>query len=90
MDLWDWEGRALEQDYIWADDRRMTTFASALESADKLTLDEQEQLAATLQRRIAERRREELFQAVKEARAEHAAGKIKPASVSAIMKRIRA
>jgi len=68
----------------------MTTFASALESADQLTLDEQEELAATLQRRIAERRREELVQAVKEARADFAAGKIKPTSVAAIMKRIRA
>jgi hypothetical protein len=66
----------------------MTPFAAALETADRLPLDEQEELADTLRRRVAERRREELIAAVKEARAEFARGKIKPRSSAAIMKSI--
>jgi len=67
----------------------MTSYATTLDAADRLSLDEQEALAATLQRRIAEKRREELVVAVKEARADHALGTCKPASVAAIMQRVR-
>jgi hypothetical protein len=67
----------------------MTTFASTLDAADQLTLEEQEELAATLRRRIAERRRDELVQAVREARAEYARGRIKPASATEIARLIR-
>lgn len=67
----------------------MTTYATTLDAADRLSLEEQEELAATLQRRIAERRRAELVAAVKEARAEFAKGRCKPAGVGAIMQRIR-
>jgi hypothetical protein len=67
----------------------MTTYASMLDAADQLSLDEQEQLAATLRRRIAERRRAELVAAVREARAEFARGKCKPASPAAIARMIR-
>jgi hypothetical protein len=68
----------------------MSTFASTLDLADKLSLDEQEELSATLRRRVAEKRRAELIATVKEARAEFAAGKVKAASPSAIMKLVKA
>jgi hypothetical protein len=67
----------------------MTTYATTLDAADRLSLEEQEQLAATLRRRIAERRRAELIAAVREARAEFAGGKAKPASPAAIARMIK-
>jgi hypothetical protein len=63
----------------------MTAFAKALDSADKLTLDEQEELASTLQNRIAERRRAEVVQTVRESRVEFSKGGLKPASPAAIL-----
>ncbi len=68
----------------------MNTFASTLDLADKLSLDEQEELSALLQRRVAEKRRAELIAAVKEARDDFAGGKVKAATPSAIMKMIKA
>ena len=68
----------------------MTSYATTLDAADRLSLEEQEELAATLRRRIAEKRRAELVAAVKEARAELARGACKPASAGAIMQRVRA
>lgn len=68
---------------------RMSTFASTLDLADQLSLDEQEELSETLRRRVAEKRRAELIVAVKEARAEFAAGKIKAASPVTIMRMIK-
>ena len=68
----------------------MNTFASTLDLADKLSLDEQEELSALLQRRVAEKRRAELITAVKEARDDFAGGKVKAATPSAIMKMIKA
>jgi hypothetical protein len=67
----------------------MTSYATTLDAADRLTLEEQEELADTLRRRIAEKRRAELVTAVKEARTEFSRGGCKPASVGAIMQRIR-
>lgn len=67
----------------------MTTYASTLDAADRLSLEEQEQLAATLRRRIAERRREELVAGVREARTEFAKGRAKPMSAVAIAKLIK-
>jgi hypothetical protein len=68
----------------------MNTFASTLDQADKLSLDEQEELSALLQRRVAEKRRAELIAAVKEARDDFACGKVKAATPAAIMKMIKA
>ena len=68
----------------------VTSFATTLDAADRLTLEEQEELADTLRRRIAEKRRAELVAAVKESRTEFARGDCKPVSVGAIMQRIRA
>ena len=66
----------------------MNGYAHVLDSADHLSLEEQEQLAATLQRRIAEHRRAEIVAAVKEARADFAGGKVKPASPAAIFQKL--
>jgi hypothetical protein len=66
----------------------MKTFGQVLDSADELTLEEQENLVSVLQRRVAERRRAELIRDVKEARQEFKAGKVRPASVAEILKRI--
>ena len=63
-------------------------YAAALDSADRLSLEEQEQLAATLQRRVAERRRAEIVAAVKDARADFAGGKEKPASPATIFQKL--
>ena len=68
----------------------VTSFATTVDAADRLTLEEQEELADTLRRRIAEKRRAELVAAVKESRTEFARGDCKPVSVGAIMQRIRA
>ena len=63
----------------------MNTFASTLDLADKLSLDEQEELSALLQRRVAEKRRAELIAAVTEARDDFAGGKVKAATPASIM-----
>jgi hypothetical protein len=68
----------------------MTAFAKLLDSADHLPLEEQEELAETLRRRVAEKRRAELILAVKEARAEFARGRCKPATPAAILGKILA
>jgi hypothetical protein len=66
----------------------MTAFAKVLDSADHLSLAEQEALLETLGRRVAEQRRAELIATVKEARAEFAAGACKPATPATILKKI--
>lgn len=66
----------------------MNGYANVLDSADRLSLEEQEQLAATLQRRVAERRRAEIVAAVKEARTDFVDGKVKPASPAAIFQKL--
>jgi len=68
----------------------VTSFATTLDAADRLTLEEQEELADTLRHRITEKRRAELVAAVKESRTEFARGDCKPVSVGASMQRIRA
>lgn len=66
----------------------MSTFATLLEAASELSLDEQEDLLETLRRRLSAARREEILAAIKEGRAEFAAGRLKPESPAEIMKRI--
>lgn len=68
----------------------MSTFAAALEYADQLPLEQQEELAETLRRRIAEQRRAQIVLSVKEARKEFAKGTIKPRTAAEVMKLIRA
>ena len=67
----------------------MSTFAEIVDSADALSNDEQQTLIDILQARLRERRREELLKGIQEAEAEFSEGKIQPASVDEIMKRIR-
>lgn len=58
------------------------TFGQVLESADALSVEEQESLVSILQRR------RELVKAVKDARKELKAGRCRPASAGQIMKKI--
>jgi hypothetical protein len=68
----------------------MKTFGEVLESADGLSLEEQENLISILQHRLREQRRAELAKAVQEARRECQSGRCRPASPSDIMKKILA
>lgn len=68
----------------------MKTFAQVVEMADGLSLDEKENLVDIVQRRLAEQRRAELVEAVKQARQEHKSGRCRPASPKEIMKKILA
>lgn len=67
-------------------------FGELLEAADQLSLEEQANLVEVLQRRIAERRRDErrdeMVEEIAEARRDFAAGKIQPATPEAILKNI--
>jgi len=64
------------------------SFAELLDAADHLSLEEQADLVEILTRRISERRRDELAEEVREARADYAAGRCSPSSSSAILKNI--
>lgn len=68
-------------DYYW----RMKTFGEVLESADGLSLEEQENLITILQHRLREQRRAELAKAVQEARREFQGGRCRPAMPEAIL-----
>ena len=63
-------------------------FNAVLSSAAELSLDEQETLVHILQKRIHERRRQQLIKDVEEARAEYSRGEAKPATVEEIMREI--
>ena len=64
------------------------TFNEVLESADKLSLDDQETLLEVLHRRIIEHRREELSKEIGDAQKEFQEGKCKPTTPSDLMKEI--
>jgi len=68
----------------------MNTFGQVLESADQLPVDEQESLVTVLQHRVAEKRRAELIEAVKEARLQFKQGECRPASPREIVRRLLA
>lgn len=63
-------------------------FDQVLESADKLTPDDQEALIAILHRRLAEAGRMRVAADVQEARQEFAAGKCQPTTPDALMREI--
>lgn len=67
---------------------KVVTFNEILESADKLSLDEQETLTEVLHRRIIEHRRAELAKEIWEAQQEFKEGKCKSATPSELMKEI--
>ena len=59
-----------------------------LESADKLSLDEQETLTEILHRRLIEYRRAELAKEIQNAQQEYRQGRCRPATPSELMKEI--
>ena len=61
-------------------------FAEVLDAADQLSLDEQADLVDVLNRRIVERRRDQLAEEIQQARREYAAGQCKPATPDQIFK----
>ena len=67
---------------------KVMTFNKVLESADKLSLDEQETLTEVLHRRIIEHRHTELAKEIQDAQQEFKKGKCKPATPSELMKEI--
>ncbi len=64
------------------------TFNDVLESADKLSLDEQETLTEVLHRRLIEHRRAELAKEIQNAQQEFQEGSCRPATPSELMKEI--
>ena len=63
-------------------------FGEVLEAADQLSLEEQETLADILQRRVIERRRQELAADVRSARREYAAGSCEAVTADELMAEI--
>jgi hypothetical protein len=61
-------------------------FAEVLDAADQLSLDEQVTLVDVLNRRLVERRRDQLAEEIQQARREYAAGECKPATPEQIFK----
>ena len=68
----------------------MRLFAQTLDVIESLPANEQEDVLAVLQRRLAEHRHAELIATVKQSRKEFAAGKCKPAAVAAILRQAKA
>jgi len=65
-------------------------FAEVIEAADCLSEDEQETLLKVLQKRLAERRRLEVAEDIKEARLEHQRGETLEATPDELMDEILA
>lgn len=63
-------------------------FADVLEAAERLTAEEQEDLAAIIGRRLAERGRQRVVRDVAEGRQEFAAGGCRPVTVAELMDEI--
>ena len=67
----------------------MVNFSEIVDAADHLSVDEQQTLIEILQRRVAERNRDNLAEDVAEARKEFASGEAQSSSVADIMREIR-
>lgn len=65
-------------------------FGEVLEAADQLSADEQKELAAILNRRLAEAARHRVAEEIKEARQEFAEGRCVPATPAELMREISA
>jgi hypothetical protein len=63
----------------------MAIFSEVVDAADRLSIEEQEELLAIVRRRLAEHRRAELAREIQEARAEFSTGQARRASVDEIM-----
>jgi hypothetical protein len=61
------------------------TFGDVLEAIDRLTMDDQEEIAKIIKSRLASRRREQLVEDVLEAEREYAEGRCKVATADEIM-----
>jgi hypothetical protein len=68
----------------------VSKFGEILESADKLSVDEKESLVSILNHRVAEQRRDQVVEAVKQARREFKEGRCRPATTAQIMKKLLA
>jgi len=68
--------------------KRPSRFHVVVEAADGLSVDEQETLVAVLNRRLADRRRAELAEDVREGRREFKRGALRPTTPDKIMKEI--
>lgn len=66
----------------------MKAFAQVVASIEALPEETQEALVDLIRRRLAERRREALARAVQQARQEFKRGKLRPATPSAIMRKV--
>ena len=66
----------------------MKTFGDLIESVEALSLEDQEDLVAIVQRRLREHRREELVRAVQAARKEFQTGRCQAASPDQIIRKI--
>ena len=67
-----------------------TTFTKILEAADRLQLEDQEDLIRILQNRLRDRRRTELIQDVQEAQQEFILGECKPVTPAQLMEELLA
>jgi hypothetical protein len=67
---------------------KIGSFAEVLEAADELPLDDQENLAEILHRRVIERRRGELAREALEARQEYEQGNCRPVTADDLMSEI--
>jgi hypothetical protein len=67
---------------------KMMPFGEVLEAADKLPLEDQEELLEVLHRRIVERRREELAKDIDQAQREFQAGQCLPRTPAELMDEI--
>lgn len=70
--------------------QRMKTYGQVLDSIEALPDDQQESLVELMQKRLAERRRAVLVDAVQEARREFKSGKCRPATPAEIMRKVLA
>ena len=67
---------------------RVLAFGEVLEAADQLSPDEQEELIAILQRRLAQAARHRLAAEIQEARQEFAEGRCSPATPEELLREI--
>ena len=65
-----------------------STFDDILEAVDHLSPDDQADLVAVIQRRLAERGRQQVVSDVREGRADYQAGRAAPAGVDDLMREI--
>lgn len=63
-------------------------FGDVLEAADRLSREEQQALLEQLQKRLAERRRADIAEEVREARREHRRGEARPVTADELMAEI--